>query len=216
METTDSAAYWEKRYAGGHTSGVGSYGRFAAFKAEFLNRFVAAHGVRDVIEFGCGDGAQLSLANYPSYLGYDVSATVLDRCREKFAGDATKRFRHASDTTAAKADLTLSLDVVYHLVEDDVFDLYMKRLFDSAVKWVIIYSSNHTDNADLEGTYIKHRRFTDWVEAYRSNWSLVEKIDNPYPYLGDYRTGSFADFYVYERRSRFKVLFDRFRRLFGD
>ena len=74
-----SAAYWESRYAKGGSSGVGSYGRFAEFKAEVLNRFVATHSVQSVIEFGCGDGNQLALASYPWYLGYDVSATAVAR-----------------------------------------------------------------------------------------------------------------------------------------
>ena len=37
-------------------------------------------------------------------------------------------------------DLSLSLDVIYHLVEDRVFDLHMKTLFYSS-KYVIIFST---------------------------------------------------------------------------
>ena len=57
--------YWEDRYRTGHDSGAGSSGRLAAFKAEFLNGLVADHNVSSVIEFGCGDGRQLALAEYP-------------------------------------------------------------------------------------------------------------------------------------------------------
>src|ERR1035438_7415845 len=72
-----SAEYWERRYSNGGNSGVGSYSVFAELKADVLNRFVSTHHVRTVIEFGCGDGNQLSLAEYPSYLGFDVSNTVI-------------------------------------------------------------------------------------------------------------------------------------------
>src|SRR5579864_6395854 len=72
-----SQTYWDQRYAEGGTSGSGSYGEQAAFKAEILNGFVARHGIQSVIEFGCGDGNQLSLASYPSYVGLDVSRTAI-------------------------------------------------------------------------------------------------------------------------------------------
>jgi hypothetical protein len=63
----NSAQYWEDRYVNGMTSGSGSYGRLAEFKAEFLNEFVADHKISSIVEFGCGDGAQLALAAYPKY-----------------------------------------------------------------------------------------------------------------------------------------------------
>src|ERR1700754_3603743 len=82
---TSSAEYWEERYRYGGNSGAGSYNRLAAFKANVLNEFVAANDIRSVIEFGSGDGAQLELAKYPDYTGVDVSDTVLDVTRLKFA-----------------------------------------------------------------------------------------------------------------------------------
>ena len=75
-----SQPYWERRYARGGDSGAGSYGRLAIFKAEFVNSFVRDHGIRSVIEFGCGDGNQLSLAEYPSYFGLDVSRSAVEAC----------------------------------------------------------------------------------------------------------------------------------------
>lgn len=46
------------------------------------------------------------------------------------------------------ADLSLSLDVIYHLVEDEVFETYINTLFKSARRYVIIYSSNSDDNEE--------------------------------------------------------------------
>ena len=42
-------------------------------------------------------------------------------------------------TTTDRAELALSLDVIYHLVEDTVYESYMGQLFDSATKYVIVY-----------------------------------------------------------------------------
>ena len=72
-----SSVYWERRYRLGGSSGSGSTGHLAAFKAEVLNRFVHDHGIKSVIELGCGDGQQLALAEYPLYLGLDVAKTSI-------------------------------------------------------------------------------------------------------------------------------------------
>lgn len=194
-----SSAYWEGRYAAGGNSGAGSYSFFAEFKAEVLNGFVARQQLRTVIEFGCGDGNQLLLATYPEYTGYDVSHTALQSCRALFGSDARKSFRHMSEYAGEKADLTLSLDVIYHLVEDPVFEHYMGLLFDASSHYVIIYSSNTDDNRGYEGSHIRHRQFTRWIEEHRPGWKLLEHLPNRYPFQGDRRKGSFADFFIFEK-----------------
>lgn len=191
--------YWEARYAAGDNSGVGSYGKFADFKAEFLNGFVDEQRIASVIEFGCGDGNQLSLARYPTYLGVDVSASAVAACRTRFSADPSRRFALVDDYVGETTELALSLDVLYHLVEDDVFERYMARLFDAATRFVIIYSSNSDAVADASSPHVRHRVFTRWVEVHRPQWRLTRHVPNRYPYAGDYRTGSFADFYVFER-----------------
>jgi SAM-dependent methyltransferase len=194
-----SAEYWEKRYSAGGDSGVGSYGFFAEFKADVLNDFVAKHGVQSVIEFGCGDGNQLTMAKYPSYLGFDVSSTAISQCREKFKSDSNKSFRLMSEYSADTADLTLSLDVIYHLVEDAVFAQYMQTLFRASNRYAIIYASDTDDNSDHAGTHVRHRKFTQWVQQNMVGWKLSEHVKNRYPYKGDYRKGSFADFFIFEK-----------------
>ena len=194
-----SAEYWEKRYSAGGHSGVGSYGFFAEFKADVLNDFVAKHNVQTVIEFGCGDGNQLTLAKYPSYLGFDVSSTALSQCREKFRSDPSKSFRPVDEYADDKADLTLSLDVIYHLVEDSVFAQYMETLFRASKRYAIIYASDTDDNSDNAGTHVRHRKFTRWIQQNVPGWKLSEHVKNRYPYKGDYRKGSFADFFIFEK-----------------
>ena len=93
----DISTYWENRYKAGKTSGGGSYGRLAEFKAAVLNDCVERQDVKTVVEFGCGDGNQLSLARYPVYTGYDVSETAVQLCKAKFANDPSKQFRHVRD-----------------------------------------------------------------------------------------------------------------------
>ena len=194
-----SQSFWEERYIKGGNSGVGSYGKFAEFKADVINSFIAKNKISTVVEFGCGDGNQLTLAKYAQYLGIDVSATAIALCRERFQLDNTKRFQLLEAYNDDTAELAISLDVIYHLLEDEVFEDYMRRLFGAATRFVIIYSSNSEQNKFYEGSHVKHRKFTNWVRLNLVGWSLNKQIPNKYPYKGDYTKGSFADFYIYEK-----------------
>ena len=202
-----SSQYWENRYAIGGTSGAGSFGKLAKFKAGIINKFVRAHGVRSLIEFGCGDGNQLALACYENYIGLDISKSCIRLCREKFGEDETKNFleyspKYFPDSAelSLHADLALSLDVIYHLVEDDIFQSYMRVLFQSADKYVIIYSSNF--DREISGTHVKHRKFTDHVREHFLNLDSFKHIRNKYPAKSDNdECGSFSEFFIYQRKN---------------
>ena len=193
----DSARFWEGNYARGRTSGTGSYGRLAEGKSRFLNELVRERAVHSVIEFGCGDGNQLSLAEYPGYIGLDVSRTAIGLCRRRFDGDPAKSFflyDGACFTDQAgifTADMAISLDVVYHLTEDLVFETYLTHLFAAGLRLVVIYSTNE----EISGTapHVRHRHFTPWVETNCPGWRLNAVTPGP----GQERAR--ADFFVYER-----------------
>lgn len=193
-----STSYWERRYAAGGRSGAGSYNQLATFKADVLNRFVKDNDIQSVIEFGCGDGNQLALSDYPRYLGFDVSETAISICRRRFANDSSKEFILVKDYADQKADLSLSLDVIYHLIEDGLFEAYMLRLFESSNRFVAVYSSNSDDLGDT-APHVRHRNFTRWIDTNLKDWVLDRYIPNDYPYKGDFNTGTFADFYIYRR-----------------
>ena len=201
MPFESSSRYWEDRYRQGGNSGAGSYNRLARFKAEVLNRFVADRNIQTVIEFGCGDGAQLELASYPAYVGVDVSETILEIIRKRFSGVQDFRFIHTSAVSEEPpADLSLSLDVIYHLVEDDVFDSYMRALFAKARQFVIIYASNAENG--WPAPHVRHRRFTDWTEVNAPDFRLIEHMPNRYPFdANDPGNTSFADFFIFEKSS---------------
>jgi len=195
-----SAAYWSERYAAGGNSGPGSCGELAKFKAAVLNRFVQDNAIESVIEFGCGDGNQLALARYPRYTGFDISPLAVQACRKLFRDDASKEFFLASEDDRREADLALSLDVVFHLTEDRIFDAYMRRLFAAAGKYVIVYSSDQDEPIEPVAPHVRHRHFTRWVEREMAlRWRLVKRIPNAHRYNGDYRTTSFCDFFIYTK-----------------
>lgn len=190
-----SADYWENRYSTGGNSGAGSYSELGQYKAGVINQFVRVNSVHTAIDFGAGDGAQLALLQIPRYIGLDVSPTTIRRLEGIFGSDATKEFRLYAPGIVTRdrlgADLALSLDVIFHLVEDAVFEQYMTDLFAAAERYVIIYSSNSTDESTA--LHVRHRRFTDYVAANCRDWKLDRMLENPH------KPKSFADFYFYVR-----------------
>jgi hypothetical protein len=201
-EGFSSKNYWESRYNQGGNSGAGSYDHLAVFKAEVLNQLFKENGLTSVIEFGCGDGNQLGMLECPSYTGLDVSATAIQRCKTTYAADSTKNFflydhRCFVDNRGIfKMDCSLSLDVLYHLVEKEVYDSYLRHLFASASKMVVIYAADiaieHPTAHEL------YRKFTKDVEKDIKGWKLKTTIKNKYPAKNnDDQEGSLADFFIY-------------------
>ena len=195
MAGFSSATYWDTRYRAGGTSGAGSAGHLARYKAEVLNGLIAANGIASMIDLGCGDASQLALLKPPpDYVGVDVSPMALARCA---ARHPSLRFA-TPDALAAlpPAELTVALDVLYHLVEDDVFARAIQTLFGRATRFVAIYASN----ADIGFTspHVRHRCFTDRVAADWPDWRLLAHLPNPWPYHpARPDETSFSDFYIY-------------------
>jgi SAM-dependent methyltransferase len=191
-----SKKYWKRRYRKGGTSGNGSYGEKAEFKANIINNFIEKNNIQSVIEFGCGDGNQLSYGNYPEYIGLDVSKNALKRCQENFKDDKTKSFflydpNHFVDNTHVfKSELGLSLDVLYHLIEDDIFEKHLEHLFSSSKDYVIIYSTNYDERT---ANHVKHREFLPYVKNNFEEWTMNNKIRNKYEDAN-------SDFYIFEKK----------------
>ena len=120
----------------------------------------------------------------------------MEHCRRLFAHDPTKRFEQVDRYQDESAELALSIDVVYHLVEDAVFQQHMRLVFDAARRFAIVYSSD-VDLGVESVSHVRHRQFTDWVRANRPDFRLVQRVadttvtpNSPSPT---------AEFFVFER-----------------
>jgi SAM-dependent methyltransferase len=197
LDFSGSASFWDRKYRRGENSGPGSYGALGDGKADFLNAFVREKAVCSVIEFGCGDGYQLSLVEYPRYAGLDVSPAAISMCQSRFIHDPAKSFFlydgacFVDRAGFLTADLAISLDVIYHLVEDAVFETYMTHLFAAGKRYVVVYSTNSEIRDDAP--HVRHRCFSSWVDDNCPAWHLTQVT--PGPNAGPSR----ADFFVYER-----------------
>ena len=192
-----SADYWRKRYRYGGDSGAGSGGQAAAYKARVMNQFVADHAIESVIELGCGDGRQLMLAQYPFYLGFDISPEAVALCREKFGCDQSKQFLSMDEFRSHRADAAISLDVIFHLVEDHVYRDYMDRLFDSARKYVVIYSTIE-ESRRLTLRHVRHRNVARDVSSWFPGFERMSAYEAGLP-LPASDWGGGARFLLYTR-----------------
>ncbi len=176
----ESKKYWELRYKNDWNSGDGSYGESSLAKAKVFNQILLDYQIDSVIEFGCGDGHQLSLYKIKNYLGLDVSETVIRQILKKYSNDPSKYFMHYNpelfrlDSHFLKADAVISVDVIFHLVEDEVFTRYMKQLFNTSNKYVIIYATDFEEGAKTVA-HVKNRKFTSWVSDNIKGWKALER-----------------------------------------
>ena len=150
------------------------------------------HEIKSIIDFGFGDGNQIKDIKIDSYIGFDISKTIVEKCRNKYKEDKKQFYLYEGELLSDeyKRELGLSLDVLYHVLEEDMYERYLKNLFNLSEKYVIIYSQNKNHN---EGGHIKGREFTSYVLEKYPEWKFIKKIDQKYP------KKSSADFYLYEK-----------------
>jgi hypothetical protein len=161
-----SAQYWERRYGRGGTSGA-SHDALALGKAVFPNDLVWTLEIGSVIEFGCSDGNQLSLTR-----------AAIQWCQHRFAAHPARAFflydgaYFTEWADAFTANLAISIDTIYPLTEDEVFEIYLTHLFGAATKYVIICTTNRERRGSAP--HVRHRHFTPRVQAHQPDWRLVE------------------------------------------
>lgn len=192
--TFSSRNYWEVRYRNGGNSGSGSYNKIAEFKGKVINEFIYEKNIKSLIDFGCGDGNQATYFEVKKYIGIDVSPSAIAICTNKFKNDDSKLFIVYSQNAIDKisAELSISFDVLYHLIEDKVFKKYINDLFGLAEKYVVIFSTN-IDRKNC--THHQDRIFTEYIEQNFNDWVLTHIMENPFK-----GKDSMADFYFYERK----------------
>jgi len=172
-----SLKYWENRYKTGPKFG-NSYDEEIKIRARYINKFIKEKGIKRVFDYGCGDGRHSKYIQAPDYIGVDVSETALQRCRKLNPG---KKFLPAKDIVPVlrefKPDFCLSLWVISHLIEDVLYQNYMKNLFCSQ-RFVHIRSLNQ--NKMYSALYQKDRNFTKDIGK---EWTLLPSREkNEYIY----------------------------------
>lgn len=188
-----SKQYWENRYDNKGNSGNGSYGKLCEFKKNVINSLIETYNLKSCVEYGCGDGNQLKYFNFEQYIGLDISKSIINQCKKNYKEDTNKEFYLLSDFDKLdfnKYDCSLSLDVIYHLIEDDIYNNYVSDLFDRSNKLVIIYTFGKRSTNIKFPPHVKPRDINLTTNIFE-NWELIKFITNEYP------SDSYSDFYIY-------------------
>lgn len=190
------AGYWERRYRDGRTSGAGSEGDEGAYKAAYVSDFIADHGVKTVVDWGCGDGqvlAQIKLPGQTQYIGIDISPVMVARLRSDETFPGPRYLFHTVESfstgTRTQFELALSMDVLFHFPDDVDYFSYLLHLFGSASKYVMIYSTNYAGGRTAR--HVFRREFTPDIAERFPDWELTT-AETPL------REG-LASFFVYEK-----------------
>jgi hypothetical protein len=190
-----SAVHWQRHYERGGDSGPGSYGDSATYKANLINQVIRERGIRSIIELGCGDGNQLGLLDVDQYIGLDISKVAIERCTARYGDNPKRSFiwydqSHFHDPLQlVSAECAMSLDVIFHLIEDDVFARYMQNLFNCARRYVIIYALDQ-DEVRRKHVSVRIRKYSAYVAVHIPEFRIALHVAEQ---------GKFGDFYLYER-----------------
>lgn len=178
--------YWENRYARGGNSGPGSRGAELRHKLAFVQKFITDNRVKSVFDYGSGDGEFASKLVVPTYYGYEPSPSA----RQMFFDRDLPR-SYMTGTWLYLAELGLSLDVIFHVVDADDYVEYLENLFRTSLKWIIIYGFESSE--EELWPHIKPRPFTRFIANRFPEWVLISKIPSGF---GE------KTFYVYQYESQ--------------
>lgn len=195
-ERVDVAQYWDERYKNGYGTGDQSQGILLEKQIAFTNQVIADNGLKSAFELGCGDGRMLAHLKLEEYVGVDISSAAIKLCKEKYAGDDTKKFYVSGEYQVSRSfDLSLSLgNVISSLPDEDAYVNYMEDLFSASNRYICIFSP---DRESAQFGHIKARNFSAYVEEHLKDWQLEEIKETGYQYKpGDPLD---AKFYVYKK-----------------
>jgi SAM-dependent methyltransferase len=115
MKAQFEAIYEGNRW--GQGSGEGSYAIHTRGYVAFLQKFLAEHPIKTVLDFGCGDWQFSQSIDWRGvhYLGLDIVDSVIEANQRRF-GTANVEFRVRADDAIPlpDADLLISKDVLQH------------------------------------------------------------------------------------------------------
>lgn len=176
---TSSYQYWAERYINTNFKNSSGNGRLKfrlRYKAKMLNKIFETYTITKIADFGCGDGLLASRLKCAKYYGIEINSEIVSNLKNKFF--EKKEFEFSTKFESRwrnKIDASISVDVIFHLVEKDVYQKYMNELFSTDAKYVIIRAYNHESQGTGRNSHILHREFLNTVKKYFPNYNLINE-----------------------------------------
>ncbi|MDB6078704.1 MAG: SAM-dependent methyltransferase [Akkermansiaceae bacterium] len=148
MEDFFKKVYTENIWERG--SGPGSYPENTIAYREYLQKFLAEHHIKSVVDIGCGDWQFSRLIDWTGidYLGIDCVEDVIAGNQAQFSAPNI-RFLHDNAAAMSEipwADLAIIKDVLQHLTIKTICEL-LNRL--PCYRYILFTNSDTGENTDL-------------------------------------------------------------------
>ena len=168
--------YWDKRYAIGRTSGYGSYDIQLTKKLNWLKGLP----IKTITEIGCGDfnfGRYL-MELYPkaTYTGQDISEVIIKRNNKLYP------YKFTNDMPLPGADLTLCIDVLFHVLDDVDYEVLLLNL-KQALRWGKYLALTAYEKEQIASPHLKIRKFSPSYFGKPLIRKIVEEDGKMYFYL---------------------------------
>ena len=137
----DDRSFWNERYRSLPSlgSGPGSRAYSAWLKRRLIERYIAEHGVRSILDIGCGD-----LFWFPAacagiaYTGVDISDVVIANNRARLPNCEFLLHDVAAAPLPRRADLVTCFDVLIHQIRVEQFRSLLENLLASTQRLALI------------------------------------------------------------------------------
>lgn len=132
------AAFWNRRYLEGGTSGPGSVGILREWKWKTIGKYASA--IDDVVDVGCGDRRFWEGRSCARYTGLDLSAVLIQGLRQENPELRLICSPAESFQTGVAGRVVICLDVLFHVLDDDAFQDILVNLTKYSSEWIFVYT----------------------------------------------------------------------------
>jgi len=182
--------YWDRRYLSGASSGGGSVGRTRDWKWGLIDEHVEISG-KSVLDVGCGDLSFWENRDCKRYTGLDFSDVVIEKNLLR-RPDWSFRCTDASEPADLSTQIVLCLDVLFHVLEDPVYEGILRNLSRWTEEKLFIYTwwRSPFREKDSDG----------WYQYYRPLMESVSLL-KPLALVGEYKYTPVGAMYVFKRET---------------
>jgi ubiquinone/menaquinone biosynthesis C-methylase UbiE len=122
----------------------------------YVSELVAGHSSDNVLEIGCGEGAQLAVLDARRKFGIDPSVHALVRARQRSGAACAVARAEELPFPAQSMDLVLAIGVMEHFENPDAAAAEIRRVLTPAGHYIALI---HTDMTLWERVAVKVRAF---------------------------------------------------------
>jgi len=136
-ENENGMNYWKKHYATGGKSTGGSIDEGRTWKQNILKEYNVWE--ETIIDIGCGD-LEFWENQFPAkYTGIDISEVIIDK-NKMLHPEGKFICSSSSDTHNIQANVVICFDVLYHIMDEDVYIKTIENIARYSKKYIFIWT----------------------------------------------------------------------------